>query len=86
MQFIFALITLETQWGYDAFKWVGDRVTEFLVYSDVGAEFVFGTVFAEHLFAFKVCLHNEAMKQLHVLFFVSAVNAACAVIVHKGSG
>ncbi|XP_063422699.1 solute carrier family 28 member 3-like [Mytilus trossulus] len=54
LQFIFALITLETQWGYDAFKWVGDRVTEFLVYSDVGAEFVFGTVFAEHLFAFKV--------------------------------
>jgi pyrimidine nucleoside transport protein len=54
LQFIFALITLETQWGYDAFQWAGDRVTEFLRYSEVGSSFVFGTVFAEHYFAFGV--------------------------------
>ena len=58
LQFIFALITIETTWGYEAFKWIGDRVTEFLAYSDVGAEFVFGTVFAEHLFAFKVQIYT----------------------------
>lgn len=54
LQFIFALITLKTQWGYDAFQWAGDRVTEFLSYSQVGSSFVFGTVFAEHYFAFGV--------------------------------
>jgi nucleoside permease NupC len=35
-------------------QWAGDRVTEFLSYSQVGSSFVFGTVFAEHYFAFGV--------------------------------
>ena len=54
LQFIFALLVLRTSWGYEAFKWLGDRVQEFLEYSDAGAEFVFGENFEEHFFAFKV--------------------------------
>lgn len=36
------------------FEYLGDRVTEFLTYSDEGAKFLFGDVFMEHFFAFKV--------------------------------
>ena len=55
LQFIFALLILRTRAGFEAFNWCGDRVTEFLTYSDEGAAFVFGPGFAEHFFAFKVC-------------------------------
>ena len=54
LQFIFALLVLRTVAGYEAFKWLGDRVQEFLEYSDAGAAFVFGENFEEHFFAFKV--------------------------------
>ena len=54
LQCVFALLVLRTSWGYEAFKWLGDRVQEFMAYSDVGAIFVFGDSFADHLFAFKV--------------------------------
>ena len=54
LQFYFACLILRTQWGHDAFEWLGDRVTEFLAYSDEGAEFVFGQTFRVHFFAFSV--------------------------------
>lgn len=54
MQFIFAVIILRTQWGYDAFAYLGDRVTEFLAYTDAGSKFVFGDLYINHFFAFKV--------------------------------
>ena len=56
LQFYFAVIILKTRWGYDAFKWLGDRVTEFLAYSDEGAAFLFGDNFRVHFFAFAVRL------------------------------
>ena len=58
------MIALETQWGYDAFQWVGDRVTEFLHYSQTGSIFVFGKVFAEHEFAFGVSANNTVEPAL----------------------
>ncbi|KAH9524811.1 hypothetical protein Btru_027928 [Bulinus truncatus] len=42
IQFYFAIIILRTRWGYQTFNWLGDRVTEFLAYSNAGASFVFG--------------------------------------------
>ncbi|BFY98366.1 hypothetical protein BsWGS_01406 [Bradybaena similaris] len=42
IQFYFAIIILKTRWGYETFKWLGDRITEFLDYSNAGASFVFG--------------------------------------------
>ncbi|XP_048753861.2 solute carrier family 28 member 3-like [Ostrea edulis] len=54
IQYIFALIILRTQWGYGAFQWLGDRITEFLNYSNAGAIFVFGELYTNHFFAFKV--------------------------------
>lgn len=54
LQFIFALIILRWGIGYQAFQWLGDRVMEFLAYTDDGAIFVFGTKFTDHFFAMKV--------------------------------
>ncbi|XP_012935668.1 solute carrier family 28 member 3 [Aplysia californica] len=54
LQIIFALLILRTSWGRDAFKWLGDRVTEFLSYTDAGSKFVFGDLYINHFFAFKV--------------------------------
>lgn len=54
LQFFFAVMILKTRWGYDSFSWLGDRVTEFLAYTDEGAIFVFGTDYKMHYFAFAV--------------------------------
>ncbi|KAJ8313632.1 hypothetical protein KUTeg_008193 [Tegillarca granosa] len=54
LQYVFAIIILRWYYGYQAFKWLGDRVAEFLAYADEGAKFLFGDVFEEHFFAFKV--------------------------------
>ncbi|XP_076437352.1 putative transporter HI_0519 [Babylonia areolata] len=54
LQFIFALIILRTTWGFQAFDYLGKRVTEFLAYTDAGSKFVFGDLYENHFFAFKV--------------------------------
>lgn len=54
LQLVFALIILRTSQGFEAFKFIGDKVTRFLEYTDVGSAFVFGESFAEHYIAFKV--------------------------------
>ncbi|XP_062608441.1 solute carrier family 28 member 3-like [Saccostrea cucullata] len=54
LQYIFALVILRTKWGYLAFQWLGDRILEFLNFSNAGAMFVFGDLYTNHLFAFKV--------------------------------
>ena len=54
LQFIFALIILRWDWGYNAFKWLGDRVAEFLGHTTEGAKFVFGDEYYRHFFAFGV--------------------------------
>ncbi|OCQ97033.1 nucleoside transporter NupC [Nostoc sp. MBR 210] len=54
LEFIFALLILKTPWGLNIFKSLGDIVSNFLAFSDVGAKFVFGANFKDHLFAFQV--------------------------------
>ncbi|MBD2504212.1 NupC/NupG family nucleoside CNT transporter [Anabaena azotica] len=54
LEFVFALIILKTPWGLNVFKSLGDIVSNFLSFSDVGAKFVFGDNFKDHLFAFQV--------------------------------
>ncbi|XP_071102090.1 solute carrier family 28 member 3-like [Haliotis cracherodii] len=53
LQFFFAAIILRRQWGYDGFKWLGDRVTEFLAHTDVASKFVFDNTEA-YVFAFAI--------------------------------
>ncbi|MBH8563729.1 NupC/NupG family nucleoside CNT transporter [Nostoc sp. CENA67] len=54
LEFVFALLILKTSWGLNVFKSLGDIVSHFLAFSDVGAKFVFGENFKDHLFAFQV--------------------------------
>ncbi len=54
LEFTFALLILKTPGGLAVFKALGDVVSNFLAFSDVGAKFVFGDNFKEHLFAFQV--------------------------------
>lgn len=54
IQFIFALLILRWSLGYQIFKWLGDRVTEFLAYAQEGSKFVFGDKYVDHFFAFGV--------------------------------
>ncbi|XP_071108418.1 solute carrier family 28 member 3-like [Haliotis cracherodii] len=54
IQYIFACLILKTTWGYGAFEWLGNRMTEVLGYSNTGAKFVFGDNYEDHMFAFKV--------------------------------
>ncbi|BDA73339.1 sodium-dependent nucleoside transporter [Calothrix sp. PCC 7716] len=54
LEFGFALLILKTPWGLRVFKSLGDIVSNFLSYSDVGAKFVFGDSYKDHLFAFQI--------------------------------
>jgi CNT family concentrative nucleoside transporter len=54
IQFLFGLFVLLLPIGFTIFNAIGNLVTTFLNFSDVGAEFVYGEDFAEHFFAFKV--------------------------------
>lgn len=54
LEFGFALLILKTPWGLKFFKSLGDIVANFLSYSDVGAKFVFGDSYKDHLFAFQI--------------------------------
>jgi len=62
LQFIFAVVVLRWTAGYAAFKWLGDRVSEFLAYADAGSEFVFGAAYRNHLFAFQVNSNGIILK------------------------
>jgi CNT family concentrative nucleoside transporter len=54
LEFTFALLILKTPGGLAVFKTLGDVVSNFLAFSDVGAKFVFGDNFKDHFFAFQV--------------------------------
>ncbi|KAK7110215.1 uncharacterized transporter HI_0519-like [Littorina saxatilis] len=54
LQFFFAVLILRTAWGYKAFDYLGARVTDLLAYTDAGSKFVFGNLYTNHFFAFKV--------------------------------
>ncbi|GFR93530.1 sodium/nucleoside cotransporter [Elysia marginata] len=85
LQFYFACLILKTDAGFDAFKWLGDRVTEFLAYSDAGAAFVFsdyakivpldGSKPIEFLGVYSI--HFFAFKLMPVVTFFSTVIAIC---------
>ena len=53
-ELILAIVILKTPWGLNLFKSLGNIVGNFLAFSDVGAKFVFGENFKDHLFAFQI--------------------------------
>ncbi|XP_025096193.1 solute carrier family 28 member 3-like isoform X2 [Pomacea canaliculata] len=53
LQFYFAIFLLRSPVGRDLFKWIGDRVMEFIHYTDSGSRFIFGEAFMMHRFIFQ---------------------------------
>ena len=82
LQFLFALLILRTTWGYSAFEWLGERVSEFLAHTDAGSSFVFGNtlVFGDEkiaffsVFAFKVTTYIAflILTMFSIIFFYNA--------------
>lgn len=72
LQFLLALLILQTSAGQQGFQYARDLVTKVLSFSDEGAKFVFGKDFKEHPFAFSV---------LPTIIFISSL---MAVLFHLG--
>ncbi|XP_046577170.1 solute carrier family 28 member 3-like [Haliotis rubra] len=71
-QFLFALLILRTSFGFNGFRWLGERLKEYLEHTDKGSEFVFGKTYQDHAFAFRV--------MPFILMFSSTIN----VLYHYG--
>lgn len=54
LEFLIAIFVLKTPWGLGIFKALGEAVTQFLGFAEVGAKFVFGDNFKDHFFAFQI--------------------------------
>jgi len=54
LQFLLAVLILKTSGGQFVFLKASEFVTAFLNFTDAGSRFIFGDVFEEHYFAFKV--------------------------------
>lgn len=81
LQYIFALLILRTQWGYEMFKWLGDRVTEFLEYTVAGIVFVFGDKYYDHFFAMKVLsIIVFFFTFISIMYYIGAMQAIVKVI------
>ncbi|XP_068167395.1 solute carrier family 28 member 3-like [Antennarius striatus] len=64
LQFAIALVTLRTSSGSGAMQWIGDQVEKFLSFTNDGSKFVFGAVYSDNSFVFKV---------MPILIFLSSV-------------
>ena len=54
LQFVFGVVTLRTDAGYEAFHFIGQNIQGFMSYANNGSQFVFGESYEDHMFAFKV--------------------------------
>ncbi|XP_032153466.1 sodium/nucleoside cotransporter 2 isoform X6 [Sapajus apella] len=54
LQFVFGILVIRTDLGYNAFKWLGEQVQIFLNYTVAGSSFVFGDMLVKDVFAFQV--------------------------------
>ncbi|EDV25883.1 uncharacterized protein TRIADDRAFT_11737, partial [Trichoplax adhaerens] len=64
IQFFMGLLILRTSAGFQVFNFLGNLITTFLNFTDSGSIFVFGELYTNHFFAFKV---------LPLVIFFSAV-------------
>nr|AKN21618.1 slc28a-3 [Schmidtea mediterranea] len=64
LQFLLALLILTTSFGYEIFRFLGERVTEFLNHTEAGCIMVFGQDFAKHFVAFRI---------LPIIVFLSSI-------------
>ncbi|KAM5240733.1 sodium/nucleoside cotransporter 2 isoform 2-T2 [Hipposideros larvatus] len=53
LQFVFGILVIRTDPGFNAFRWLGEQVQTFLNYTVAGSSFVFGDVLVKDVFAFQ---------------------------------
>ena len=53
LQFVFGILVIRTDPGFNAFRWLGEQVQIFLSYTVAGSSFVFGDVLVKDVFAFQ---------------------------------
>lgn len=81
LQYVFALLILRTVWGYEMFKWLGDRVTEFLEYTMAGVLFVFGDKYYDHFFAMKVLsIVTFFFTFINIMYYLGVMQAIIKVL------
>ncbi|XP_046356264.2 solute carrier family 28 member 3-like [Haliotis rufescens] len=78
-QVLFALLILRTNFGYEIFRWLGDRIEEFLEHTDKGSEFVFGKSYRDHMFVFRIMpLVMMFCSTINVLYYYGILQAFVA--------
>ncbi|XP_012504681.1 PREDICTED: sodium/nucleoside cotransporter 2 [Propithecus coquereli] len=53
LQFVFGILVIRTDPGFNAFQWLGEQIQIFLNYTVAGSSFVFGDVLVKDIFAFQ---------------------------------
>ncbi|XP_058396524.1 sodium/nucleoside cotransporter 2 [Diceros bicornis minor] len=53
LQFVFGILVIRTDPGFNAFQWLGDQIQIFLNYTVAGSSFVFGDMLVQNAFAFQ---------------------------------
>ncbi|XP_054571514.1 sodium/nucleoside cotransporter 2 isoform X1 [Eptesicus fuscus] len=53
LQFVFGILVIRTDPGFNAFQWLGDQIQIFLGYTVAGSSFVFGDTLVKDVFAFQ---------------------------------
>jgi len=90
LQFLFALVILLTPPGQWAFSWVNTIFVSLLGSVDAGSEFVFGTDFREHFFAFKVLptiiFFSALMSVFYYYGVIQKVVGVFALVMQKTLG
>lgn len=90
IQFLFGVFVLLIPVGFTVFEWVGNLVTTFLNFSDVGAEFVYGENFRDHFFAFKVMstviFFSGVISLLYYFGILQKVVAGIAALMQRTLG
>nr|XP_045013313.1 sodium/nucleoside cotransporter 2 isoform X1 [Jaculus jaculus] len=53
LQFVFGILVIRTDPGFNAFQWLGNQIQIFLSYTVAGSSFVFGDTLVQNVFAFQ---------------------------------
>uniref|UniRef100_A0A671DV46 Solute carrier family 28 member 2 n=1 Tax=Rhinolophus ferrumequinum TaxID=59479 RepID=A0A671DV46_RHIFE len=54
LQFVFGILVIRTDPGFNAFQWLGDQIQIFLNYTVAGSSFLFGDTLVKNIFAFQI--------------------------------
>lgn len=68
IQYALGVFVLRLEFGYQLFKFFGNRIETFLDFTDNGSELVFGSSFMDHFFAFKVENFTSKILSLYLYF------------------